>query len=199
METTASLIKAKISSFQNGQLFSIRELTDITSYDTAKKNLQRMEKEKSIIRVVDGLYLKPKISKLLNNPVPCSVPDVAEKIAEKFSWHIVPSENTALNILHLSTQVPAYYEYLSDGPYRNYEINGMKLSFKHTCNRMISQMSTKTALIIQALKKLGPDNITDDVIKKICQNSSPEEKNYLLEETTNTPIWMDKYIKIIGS
>ena len=107
MENISDSIKSTISQMKAGQLFSIKDFTDITSYETAKKTLQRMEKEGSIVRVVDGLYSKPKISKRLNKPVPVSVSDVAEKLAEKFSWHIVPSGNTALNQLHLSTQVPA--------------------------------------------------------------------------------------------
>ena len=182
MENISDSIKSTISQMKAGQLFSIKDFTDITSYETAKKTLQRMEKEGSIVRVVDGLYSKPKISKLLNKPVPVSVSDVAEKLAEKFSWHSVPSGNTALNQLHLSTQVPACYEYLSDGPYREYEIYGMKLNFKHTCNSMISEMSTKTALVIQALKKLGQENITYDIIQTLKQNLLQEEKAALIKE-----------------
>ncbi|MCF0241758.1 MAG: hypothetical protein HUK25_03925 [Treponema sp.] len=199
MENISDSIKSTISQMKAGQLFSIKDFTDITSYETAKKTLQRMEKEGSIVRVVDGLYSKPKISKLLNKPVPVSVSDVAEKLAEKFSWHIVPSGNTALNQLHLSTQVPACYEYLSDGPYREYEIYGMKLNFKHTCNSMISEMSTKTALVIQALKKLGQENITYDIIQTLKQNLLQEEKAALIKESVNVPVWIKEYVQIIGS
>ena len=59
MENISDSIKSTISQMKAGQLFSIKDFTDITSYETAKKTLQRMEKEGSIVRVVDGLYSKP--------------------------------------------------------------------------------------------------------------------------------------------
>ena len=113
MNNSTAAIKEYLSQAQEGSLFSINELVNYASYDTAKNILQRMEKNGEIVRVIDGIYSKPKFSKLLNKNVPSSIPDVANKIAEKFAWNIIPSGDIALNMLHLSTQVPACYEYLS--------------------------------------------------------------------------------------
>lgn len=41
------------------------------------------------------------------------------------------SGNTALNILHISTQVPNVWEYVSDGTYRDYMIGKVPLKFRH--------------------------------------------------------------------
>ena len=114
MNNSTSEIKKHLSQAQEGSLFSINELVNYASYGTAKKVLQRMEKNGEIVRVIDGIYSKPKFSKLLNKNVPSSIPDVANKIAEKFAWNIIPSGDIALNMLQLSTQVPACYEYLSN-------------------------------------------------------------------------------------
>ena len=85
MNNSTTAIKEYLSQAQEGSLFSINELVNYASYGTAKKILQRMEKNGEIVRVIDGIYSKPKFSKLLNKNVPSSIPDVANKIAEKFA------------------------------------------------------------------------------------------------------------------
>ena len=199
MNNSTSEIKKHLSQAKEGYLFSINEMLNYASYDTAKKVLQRMEKNGEIVRVIDGIYSKPKFSKLLNKSVPSSIPDVANKIAEKFAWNIIPSGDVALNMLHLSTQVPACYEYLSNGPYREYEIYGMKLKFKHTTNRLLGGMSLKSALVIQAIKSLGEENITADVLQTLKEVLSEEDKMALLDECKRVPAWIYEYIKKIGA
>lgn len=199
MNTSTSAIKEYLSQAKEGSLFSINELIDYASYDTAKKVLQRMEKNGELVRVIDGIYSKPKFSKLLNKNVPSSIPDVANKIAEKFAWNIIPSGDAALNMLHLSTQVPACYEYLSNGPYREYEIYGMKLKFKHTTNKLLAGMSSKSALIIQAFKFLGEENITPEVLQTLNNILTADEKMALLDECKKVPSWIYEYIKKIGA
>ncbi len=199
MNNSTSEIKKHLSQAQEGSLFSINELVNYASYGTAKKVLQRMEKNGEIVRVIDGIYSKPKFSKLLNKNVPSSIPDVANKIAEKFAWNIIPSGDIALNMLQLSTQVPACYEYLSNGPYREYEIYGMKLKFKHTSNRLLGGMSSKSALVIQAFKSLGEENITSDVLQTLKEVLNDDEKKALLDECKRVPAWIYEYIKKIGA
>ena len=121
-----------------------------------------------------------------------------DKIAEKFAWNIIPSGDIALNMLHLSTQVLACYEYLSNGPYREYEIYGMKLKFKHTTNRLLGGMSSKSALVIQAFKTLGEENITSNVLQTLKKVLTDDEKKSLLDECKRVPAWIYEYIKKIG-
>ncbi len=199
MHNSTSAIRDYLTQTENGYLFSISELLDFASYETAKKIVQRMERNGEIVRIIDGIYSKPKFSKLLKKNVPASIPDIANKIAEKFAWKIIPSGDAALNMLHLSTQVPACYVYLSDGPYREYEVYGMKLKFKRTSNRNIDGISPKSALVIQSLKTLGVDNIDDDVLKKIKSVLTSEERKSLLSEYKRAPIWMHDYIITVGA
>ncbi|WP_330624202.1 DUF6088 family protein [Peptostreptococcus stomatis] len=59
-----------------------------------------------ITRLMNGLYVKPRYSKILKEYSYPDASDVAEKLADKFSWTIAPAGNTALNYTGLSTQVP---------------------------------------------------------------------------------------------
>ena len=54
-----------------------------------------------------------------------------------------------------------------------------------------------TALVIQALKTLGKDNVTEDTIAVLSQKLSAEEKRLLLEEAAESTDWIYEKIKLI--
>ena len=78
---------------------------------------------------------------------------------------IGPKEDTALNILGISIQVPAVYHYIFDGPYKKVEYGNVLIVFEKRTNKVLSGYSYKTILIIEAIKTLGADHI-DYVIRK---------------------------------
>ncbi len=100
-------------------------------------------------------------------------------------------------MLGLSTQVPAVWSYVSDGPYKEYDYDKISIKFKHTTNKEISKLSYKTALIIQALKTLGKDNIDDNIINKLADSLTEKEKKKMLVEAKTATSWIYEYIKLI--
>ena len=115
-------IEERIMGFEPGKAFSAVTFSDIADMNSTNVALYRLEKEGKIRRVIKGIYDIPVYSSLLDE---YGVPDVeqaAEAIAEKVNWNIAPSGDTALNLLHISTQVPNVWEYVSDGPYRECEL-----------------------------------------------------------------------------
>ena len=122
---------------------------------------------------------------------------VAMALARNFGWMIAPSGAAALNMLGLSTQVPAHWSYVSDGPYRSFSFGNINIEFKHCSAKEISGMSPKTALVIQAIKALGKENIDEENLQKIRRNLSAEEKIALLEEAKRTTVWIYEAIKKI--
>jgi hypothetical protein len=95
------------------------------------------------------------------------IDQVARALARKFRWRIQPSGATALNFLGLSTQVPARAVYLSDGPDRVYQVGNTALAFEHTALKESGVKLKESGLIVQALKSLGQERITPEVISKI--------------------------------
>ena len=98
--------------------FVILDFCDLTDYDTAKKSLLRLEEKGKIQRIIRGVYYNPRFSQLLQEYEAPSVDEVAKALARNYNWTIAPSGNAALNQLGLSTQVPAKWIYISDGPYQ---------------------------------------------------------------------------------
>lgn len=183
-------ITEMINSHGKGTIFSIHDFYHLGTKNSVKSSLLRLEKKGEIERLVDGMYVIPKYSEILNELSYPSVDDLANKIAEKFSWIICPSEENALNMLGLSTQIPNEYIYLSNGPYRVYEYRGRKIKYKHSSNRYITDYSSNLSLIIQAIKSLGKNNINESVIGKIATFAYNNIDEDLTKDTKKLPHWI---------
>lgn len=182
-----------------GAMFITSDFKDIASSDTANRALLRLEKGGIIRKVMRGIYERPKYSEFLEENIAPSPDKVAHAIARKYGWTIIPNGDTALNMLGLSTQVPAIWMYVSDGPYKEYEFNGITLKFKHTANKEISNTSYKTALLIQALKAVGKERVTISIIRKISTLLTEEEKRKMLDEAQYTTAWIYDVMKEINN
>lgn len=193
----AKLIRERIEQAPAGTLFINSDFADIADAETVRRNLNRQVQDGTIRRLINGLYEKPKYSALLQEYVAADPDAVARTLARCYHWTIAPCGNTALNLLGLSTQVTAVWSYISDGPYKSYELNSTKIEFKHRTNKEITGLSYMTALVIQALKTLGKDNVTEDTIAILSQKLSAEEKRLLLEEAAESTDWIYEKIKLI--
>lgn len=190
-------IYKKIQEQSRGKIFSIDDFYHFGNYNTIKSVLLRLNNEDKIIRVMDGLYTIPRYSKLIGEYSYPSVDEVANKIAEKFSWTISPAEDYALNLTGLSTQVPNEYTYVSDGPYRTYDYRGKQITFKHTSNRFIKEHSTSFAILIQAIKTLGRKNITNNDVKKMAKYYKKYISTNRESHENKLPIWIIEVLKNI--
>ena len=185
-----------IMSENQGEIFSINDFYHLGTKNTVKSVLYRLSEDNEIVRLIDGLYTKPKYSKILNE---YSFPDadsVANKIADKFSWTIAPMGDTALNYTGLSTQVPNEYVYISDGPYREYLYRDKKIVFKHTTNRNITSYSKELSILIQAIKALGKNKISETDIKKLALFAK-NIKEDLKKDTLKLPFWIQEVLEKI--
>ena len=183
---------------QNGTIFSINDFYHLGNVNTIKSILFRLESDGKITRLIDGLYTIPKFSELLQEKSYPSVDQVANKLADKFSWTICPSENHALNLIGLSTQVPNKYVFVSDGPYRTYEYRGREIVFKHTSNRFITEYSRNYSLMIQSIKALGKDNIHENDIKRMAKFSKQYIDEDIIDKGKKLPAWIQEVLKKIA-
>jgi len=194
-EKIYDLIKKRLSSFEKGEIFFTTDFIDIADLPTIRKCLGRQVEDGNIRRILAGVYERPIYSKLLKEYLPTDLEKVAYAFARKFHWSISPSGDVALNKLGLSTQVPAVWSYVSDGPYRNFKIADNTLIFKHKTNREISFMSGISIMVIEALKTLGKSNIDEKVIVTLKKRLSEKNKNILINEATNAPAWIFNFIR----
>lgn len=192
-----SIVK-KIESMEPGSVFIANDFLDMASYERVRNILNRLVIDGEIQRVLKGVYYQPRFSDLINEYEAPNVHRVAQAIARKYNWTIAPSGKTALNILGLSTQVPAKWSYISDGRYITYSFDGIEIEFKKRSNAKISGMSPMTALVIGAIKSLGKDGVTEVQIETIRKKLTEEEKTILLEEGKTASAWIYEVLRKVG-
>lgn len=190
-------IRERILSAEEGSVFSTSDFADIADTNTVRSALYRLIQDGILRRILNGVYEKPKYSKLLDEYVAADPEAVANALARSYHWTIAPCGNTALNLLGLSTQVTAVWSYISDGPYKTYEWNSTKLEFKHRTNKEITGLSYMTSLVIQALKTLGRSNITPEVIQMLSEKLTDKDKQACLKEATESTDWVYDTIRQI--
>jgi hypothetical protein len=190
-------IENRISAYPYGMAFSASDFLDIADANTVSQALFRIEKEGRIRRVINGVYDKPAYSQMIQEYAVPRVDKVAEALARRFNWNIAPSGDTALNILHISTQVPNTWEYVSDGPYRDYLVGKIPLKFKHVMPREISGYSPMTIMTIQGIRTIGKGNMTPEQVVRFSSALTEGDKETLLKEAKTASGWIYKKIKNI--
>lgn len=197
MSSYTEKISDKINDFDSHKVFFANDFLDVASNATVRQILKRLADEDKIKRVIDGFYYNPKYSELIGEYEAVSIHELALAIARKYNWNIAPYNSTALNLLGLSTQVPTHYKYISSGRYKEYKIGDTILKFKKVNLGEIANMSLKTATVIQAIKSLGKENITNEVIQKIRENLTEKEIIDLTNESKSVPAWIYEVIREI--
>ncbi|CCW41767.1 Uncharacterised protein [Streptococcus pneumoniae] len=197
MNSYLDQIKNRINDFDSRKVFINNDFLDIAGNETVRRTLNQLVSENKIKRVINGFYYNPIYSELIGEYEAVSIHELALAIARKYNWNIAPYNSTALNLLGLSTQVPTHYKYISSGRYKEYKIGDTVLEFKKVNPGEIANMSLKTATVIQAIKSLGKENITSEVIQKIRENLSEKERIDLMNESKSVPAWVYEVIREI--
>lgn len=186
-----------IAGHGRGWAFSPSDLGGRFSRQQSDSLLSELVKQGKIRRVVRGMYDYPRYSEMLGKNLSPDIDQVARAYARKFNWRIEVAGETALNLLGLSTQIPAHYVYLSDGPNRRYEILGQTLEFRKSALKNIGFKYRESMLIVQALKALGKEHVSPAIINKIRQQVEPGLCEKILKDTKNTTGWIYEVIKEI--
>ena len=169
--------------------------SDFTSYGEVKavgKSLERLTAKGDIVRLARGIYSYPEIDTVLGLGVLMpSIEQIAETIARRDKARIVPTGIYAMNRLGLSTQVPMNVVYLTDGAPRKVNLgNGRSIQFKYTTPRNLAFANPLAMLVTFALKEIGKDNVTEDIIKRIKSVLQEERKENILADEALMPAWI---------
>jgi len=164
------------------------------SSDAVRKALDRLQDRKVLVRVAQGIYVRPKISKLIGLLIP-TAEEVAEAIAKRDRIRTVPTGSFALNALGLSTQVPMNIVLLTDGSAREIRVGKRKIKFKKTTPKNLLAKGKISRLVIQALKEIGNGKVTEVEEKKIVDMLRKEDETVLRHDITLAPVWIQKIMK----
>ena len=125
-----------------------------------------------------------------------TVDKVVQAIATRDNAQVLPSGMTALNILGLSTQVPMNYTYLTTGSERTVKLANRQVTLKRGVPKNFCYETRLIALLVQALKALKQENVTDNELQTINSLISKEpNKESLMRDVDLMPAWMKRIIK----
>ena len=196
---TTKRILQRIYGHGRGWVFIPKDFLDIASSAAVRQSISRLKQQGTIRRLMQGVYDYPSFSTLLNAQSSPDPDAIARTIARANGWTILPTGDTALNLMGLSTQIPAQYQYFSDGPSKRYAWQGGTLVFKHRTNKETTILSHRTALLVQALKSLGESGIDTAVMAALREKFSKQELNLALREARYATSWVYNAIKQIAA
>ena len=189
MQSIHSQLEDKILSLKKGAIVFVSDFAEFGTAENVKKVLLRLEKKQLLVRLAHGIYLYPKIDKELGILYP-STESIAEAIAKRDKIRIIPTGIYALQQLGISTQIPMNVIYLTDGAPRKIKVGKRTITFKKTAPKNLAIKNKVLSNIVQGLKELGKENITDEIRQKINQALQKVPVKALKEEILNAPVWV---------
>ena len=123
--------------------------------------------------------------------------EIANSIAKRDKIRIIPVGAYVLNILGLSTQVPANIVFVTDGSPRRISIGkGKGILFKHTSEmRNFAYQSQMMLLIVAALREIGENNVTPEQLEIIKTHLEKVSLEDFQRDIQLAPIWVRKLLQ----
>ena len=148
-----------------------------------------MVEKGEISRIARGIYTRMEIDSILG-PVKPGTEAIAKAIAKRDKARIVATGVLALNALGLSNQVPMNVVYLTDGAARKINLGKRKITFKKASPKNLTAIGKISSLVIQALKEIGKDNVSEIEKKTILEHLKKEETYRLEHDIRLAPEWI---------
>ena len=192
--STDDQILKKIRKAKRGTLFFIDDFASIGNKKTVGKALERLVNSGELHRVATGIYVRPVNDELLGVVLP-GIEEIAEAIRKRDKARIVPTGSYALYKLGLTTQVPMNVVYYTDSTARKIKVGRQTITFKRASARNLSAIGDTSKLVIQALKTIGKDKVTEEELGKIRELLKQEKPFHLQHDLKIAPEWIRKLLK----
>lgn len=187
-------ILTKIKKAKGGSLFFIDDFVAFGNAKAVGKAMERLVKSGELHRVAKGIYVRPVKDKVLGIVLP-GIEDIAEAIRKRDKARIVPTGSYAMYKLGLTTQVPMNVVYYTDSTPRKVKVGRQTINFKRASARNLSAIGDISKLVIQALKTIGKDKVTEEELKKIGELLKQEKPFHLQYDLKIAPEWIRKLLR----
>lgn len=158
------------------------------------KLLAQFEKEGLITRIAKGIYVKAKKTRF--GVIYPSAFELVTEIAKRDKAKIIPTGETAANRLGFSTQIPMNTCFLTSGSSRTLSLGNRTVTLTHGAPKNFAYKGKLMPELVQALRSIGENNITEAVEKRVAQllNETPEATT-IEHDLLLAPVWIRQIIK----
>lgn len=186
-------IYGRIASLEGGSVIFASDFLDLCTERQAGRVLTELEAKGEIKRLARGVYCKPTVTRF--GPLYPDVSRVVEAVAQRDHAQVLPSGYTAANMLGLSTQVPMAYTYITSGSSRVLTVDGKSINLQRAVPRNFAYKTRLAALIVQALKATGAENIGPEEVSalKNAIDKNPDKEAFR-SDVLLMPVWMKTII-----
>lgn len=186
MESVQSLIKKQLIK-NEGQLVFPDDFSQFGSIQAVLMALSRLVKENELVRLAQGIYLRPKYDSRLGMLTP-SIEEIAQAIAKRDQVIIRPTGAYALNKLGISNQVPMKVVFLTNGHPKSIKIGKGKLIFKMTSPKNLAAKNETVFLVSQSIQSLqGNINSANPIYQKLIKALSQIPPKEIRENAKYAP------------
>jgi hypothetical protein len=198
-QSVENKIIKKVKGHKRGKIFFADDFALSGTAASIRQALRSLQKSDLLVRIATGIYVYPKINKyewLDEKYLLPSIDEIARAIAKRDKARIVPTGVHALNLLNLSTQVPANAVFITDGAPRRIAVgNGNGILFKHTSEvRRLSFKSEILMLIDSALREIGEGKVRPEELEIIKEKLKHITQKDLDRDIDLMPVWVREII-----
>ena len=192
-KTVEHKVRAKITYARYGEVFFVSTFHQF-DVEYVTKLLAQFEKEGLITRIAKGVYVKAKKTRF--GVVYPSAFELVTEIAKRDKAKIFPTGDTAANRLGFSTQVPMNASFLTSGSSRKLKLGNRTVTLTHGSPKKFAYKGKLMPELVQALRSIGEDNITERVEKRVAQLLSATLETETIEhDLLLAPVWVRQIIK----
>lgn len=195
LNTDLQILK-RISKARRGVLFFTENFVRFGTPDAVRQALGRLVKKGELDRVTTGIYVRSEYDPVIGKITP-GIEDIARAIAKRDKARIVPTGDYALHKLGITTQVPMKVVFLTDGSARKITIGKRSITFKKASPKNVAAVGEISSLVIQALRTIGKDELTEEQRLKIDALLRKEKPTKLEHDMRLAPAWIREIIKPI--
>ena len=191
--TVEHQIKSKLTYARYGEVFFVSSFPQF-DVEYVTKLLSIFEKEGIITRIAKGVYVKARKTRF--GIIYPSAYELVKEIAKRDKAKVYPTGDTAANRLGFSTQVPMNACFLTSGTPRTLKLGNRIVTLKHGVPKNFAYKGELMPELVQALRNIGKENITEDIEKRIAQllTETPEPQT-IEHDLLLAPVWIRQIIK----
>lgn len=191
----AHSILLRVRARGRGAVVTPRDFLALGSRAAVDQALSRLTRDGRIRRIARGVYDLPRQHPRIGALAP-SATVVAKALAR--DSHIQPAPAAAVNLLGLSTQLPARTLWVTDGPSRTVHIGRLVVQLQHVDPASYPYLGTPAGMAISALRHIGQASVSPAHIAQLIALLAPADKARLRHVGRQFPGWLGAALQQIA-
>lgn len=190
--SVAETISNRIKHMRKGRPFAGSVFSQVGTRTSVDKALSRLVQAGKLERVIRGIYMRPKESKIFGRVRPSPI-QVVKALVRRRGEKLQIHGAEAVRRLGISTQMQVQPVYYTSGSTREIRVGNAVVRLQHVSSEHLQEAGTRVGVALVALFYLGREEASMLVIQRILRSLSREEFRKL--QACSKPEWMQSALE----